>query len=150
MERLRTAARHLLGLVQDVLDLSRLDADAAPPSRRSAGWATSSRPCSRSWSPGASTGLEMVEDLRTQAEGLSHWGDEARVRQILVNLLAKAVKWAEPRDGAPPRVKTSAGASTQPAAGVATPPAARAWGPTISRRLALQMSGEISVVLGRH
>jgi signal transduction histidine kinase len=55
-----------------------------PPrwSRRSAGWATSWRPRSRLVEPQArERGLELTEDLRTQAEGLSYWGDETRVRR---------------------------------------------------------------------
>ena len=43
------------------------------------------------------------------------------MRQILVNLLANAVKFAEARDGAPARVTVSAGAATQPAADVQLP-----------------------------
>ncbi|MGZ8376109.1 MAG: PAS domain-containing sensor histidine kinase [Gemmatirosa sp.] len=185
VERLRTSARHLLALVEDVLDLSRMDADAAPvePAVGRVGDVVATalalvEPQARQ------RGLELVQDVRTQAEQLSYWGDAARVRQILVNLLANAVKFAEPRDGAPGRITVSAGAATGPAAGVALsgsgpwvyvriedtgpgipadqvesifepfvqvgrqhnrPVPGAGLGLTISRRLAQQMGGEISV-----
>ena len=185
VERLRTSARHLLGLVEDVLDLSRLDAEAAPvePVVGRVGDVVMAalalvEPQARA------RDLELTADLRTQAEGLSYWGDETRVRQILVNLLANAVKFTEPRTEVRARVTVSAGAATQPAADVRLPgsgpwvyvrvedtgpgiPAERlgaifepfvqvgrrghdhgggtGLGLTISRRLARQMGGEISV-----
>jgi signal transduction histidine kinase len=120
VERLRTSARHLLGLVEDVLDLSRVDADAVPVARAVGRVGDVVAAALALVEPQArQRGLELVQDLRTQAEGLSYWGDEGRVRQILVNLLANAVKFVQPRAGAPGRVTVSAGAATEPAADVA-------------------------------
>jgi PAS domain S-box-containing protein len=122
VERLRLSARHLHGLVEDVLALSRIDADHAPvaPAVGRVGEVVAAalalvEPQARQ------RGVELAEDLRTQAVGLSYWGDEARVRQILANLLANAVKFVEPRNGSPGRVTVSAGAATQPAADVHLP-----------------------------
>jgi PAS domain S-box-containing protein len=122
VERLRTSARHLLGLVEDVLDLSRVDADAVPVAQAVGRVGDVVAAALALVEPQArQRGLELVQDLRTQAEGLSYWGDEGRVRQILVNLLANAVKFVQPRAGAPGRVTVSAGAATEPAADVALP-----------------------------
>jgi PAS domain S-box-containing protein len=185
VDRLRLCARHLHGLVEAVLDLSRIDADSAPI-RQAVGrvGGVVAAACALVEPQARQRGLDLVDDLRTQAEGLSYWGDETRVRQILVNLLANAVKFVEPRDGGPGRVTISAGAATAPAAGVELPgsgpwiyvrvedngpgiPAEQlaaifdpfvqvgqrgddavggtGLGLTISRRLARQMGGEISV-----
>jgi PAS domain S-box-containing protein len=122
VERLRLSARHLHGLVEGVLDLSRIDADTAPV-EQAVGRVGDVVPAALALvEPQARRrGLELAADLRTQAEGLSYRGDEARVRQILANLLANAVKFTQPRDGAPGRVTVSAGAATGPAAGVVLP-----------------------------
>lgn len=185
VQRLETSARHLLGLVEDVLDLSKLDAGGVSVERSVGRVGDAVEAALALVEPQArQRGLELVDDLRTQAEGLSYWGDEHRVRQILVNMLANAVKFAEPRAGAPARVTVSAGAATAPADGVelpgagpwvyvrvedtgpgvpeaqrgaifepfvqvvqhgSAPPVGTGLGLTISRRLARQMGGEISL-----
>jgi PAS domain S-box-containing protein len=127
VERLRTSAQHLLGVVEDVLDLSRIDGHAAVVERRVGRVGDVVAAALALVEPQArQRGLELVEDLRTQAEGLSYFGDEARVRQVIVNLLANAVKFTQPRDGAPGRVTVSAGAATEPAA-VVHHPGAGPW-----------------------
>jgi signal transduction histidine kinase len=117
VERLRLSARHLLGLVEDVLELSRVDADAVQVEQALGGVRDVVEAALTLVEPQAhGRGVELVDALRNQAEGLSFWGDEARVRQILVNLLANAVKFAEARESGAARVTVSAGAAAQAAA----------------------------------
>lgn len=119
VERVRTSALHLQGLVEDVLELSRIDADGAAIEPRVGRVDVVVAAALALVEPQArAQGLEMVDDVRTHAASLSYWGDEARVRQILVDLLANALQFAHPRDGAPARVTVSAGAATQPPTGV--------------------------------
>ena len=95
LDRLRTSSTHLLGLVNDILDLSKVDAGQMTVSRD---------PCSTGAVIDAAAAL-----LRPQAEArgieldaaedspdLPFLGDEHRTRQILVNLLSNAVKFTGP------------------------------------------------------
>jgi PAS domain S-box-containing protein len=185
VDRIRMSALHLLGLVENVLDLSHLEGAPASIDRAVGRVGDVVDAALALVEPQASQrGLEIVQDLRTQAEGLSYWGDAVRVRQILVNLLANAVKFAQPRDDAPGRITVSAGAATAPAddvevagdgpwvyvrvedngPGIAedqlaaifepfvqvgrrsnNPVGGAGLGLTISRRLARQMGGDVSV-----
>ena len=117
VERLRLSALHLLGLVEDALDLSRLDA-GAEIIRPSVGRIEDVVAAAMALvEPQArQRGVELIQDLRTQSAGTSYVADEARVRQILVNLLANAVRFAAPRAGAPGRVTVRTCAATHPAA----------------------------------
>jgi PAS domain S-box-containing protein len=121
VERLRTSARHLLGLVEDVLDLSRLEADRDAPIERAAGRLGDVVEAALALvEPQArERAVELDDHVGEQAAALAYLGDEARVRQILVNLLANAVKFAQPRGDAPARVTVFGGAALAPAAGVA-------------------------------
>ena len=86
------SSQHLLGLVNDILDLSRIEAGETRVARRDA------------WTGGAVyAALELVRPQAAvrgvrlidagPAEGVPYVGDEDRVRQILVNLLSNAVKF---------------------------------------------------------
>jgi PAS domain S-box-containing protein len=117
--RLQVSARHLLGLVEDVLERARLDADRAPVAGQAHVLGDAVAAALTLVEPQAHEGgIELRDDTASTAARLSYWGREDRVRQILVNLLANALKYARPRDGAPARVTVSAGAATQPPAGV--------------------------------
>lgn len=94
--RIRMSAIHLLGLVNDILDLAKVEAGRLQ---------VSSGPCSAAGSVNAAVvliqpqaaarGLELTMKP-LQAESPVFRGDDERVRQILVNLLSNAVKFTAP------------------------------------------------------
>ena len=94
--RIRNAANHLLGLVNDILDLSRFDAgrlavanEVALPSEAVAAALSLVEPQAES------RNLNLVVSPSI-AQLPAYIGDGERVRQILVNLLSNAVKCTEP------------------------------------------------------
>ncbi|HEX8359272.1 MAG TPA: ATP-binding protein [Longimicrobium sp.] len=109
--RIRASNMHLLGIIDEVLDFSRLDAGRVTVARRAG----------RLGAP-VDAALQMVQmqaqakrvDLSDSVSGLAadvpYWGDEDRVRQILVVLLSNAVKFTPARG----RITVSGGTSHQP------------------------------------
>jgi len=120
LDRVRSSSRHLLTLVEDVLDFARVEAG------RLTVHAEQNRV--------ADTVEAAIGLVRPQAEAagipvegacepdVKYWADERRVRQILVNLLGNAVKFTpaggrivvtcEPTDAAPETEIRHAGAFT--------------------------------------
>src|SRR6266516_4524454 len=94
--RIRMSATHLLGLVNDLLDLAKVEAGRLQ---------VSTGPCSASGTLAAAIALIQPQ---AAARGLElavlpipdpspvYRGDDERVRQILVNLLSNAVKFTDP------------------------------------------------------
>ena len=96
MERTRASGRHLLGLVEEVLDIAKVEAgqmrvEMGPVSalRVITAAVTLLRP------QAASAGVDVDATACTDTLG-EVTGDERRVRQILLNLLANAVKFTRP------------------------------------------------------
>ena len=107
--RIRVSAHHLLGLVNDILDLAKVEAGQLQ---------VSSRPCSAADTvaaaialiqPQAATGGLQLAVVSGSNSSASYHGDEERVRQILVNLLSNAVKFTA--HGGKVTVETAASAS---------------------------------------
>src|SRR6266566_9557112 len=94
--RIRMSAMHLLGLVNDILDLAKVEAGRLQ---------VSAGPCSASGTlaaaialiqpQAASRGLELTVVPIPDPSPI-YRGDDERVRQILVNLLSNAVKFTAP------------------------------------------------------
>ncbi|HEX7184367.1 MAG TPA: ATP-binding protein [Thermoanaerobaculia bacterium] len=111
LQRIRASGMHLLEIINEILDFSRLDAGrfAVTASAQRLGRAIEStlplvQPQARA------KGLELSDSVSGSSADKSYWGDEERVRQILVNLIANAIKFT-PSGG---RITISAGASQQP------------------------------------
>jgi PAS domain S-box-containing protein len=110
LARIRVSSKHLLGLATEVLDLSRLDVGGLPVTPAAHGLGITAHEALLLVEPQAQAkGLTLTSAVSGSAAELCYWGDEVRVRQILVNLLANAVKFT-PAGG---RVTVSAGATQQ-------------------------------------
>ena len=117
LDRLRRSAAHLLGLVDEVLDLGRVEAGQLRVKQERAtidealdGALSLARPLA------LQAGLTLVNECR-RAHAIAYTGDPGRVRQIIVNLLSNAVKFTEPGG----RVTVTCGIAVPPeAAGLST------------------------------
>jgi signal transduction histidine kinase len=93
LDRLQSSARHLLQIVNDVLDVAKTDAarmetrhDLLMSGAAVAAAITLVQP------QATAAGVRLI-DLRAESPGVAYIGDEHRVRQVLVNLIANAIKF---------------------------------------------------------
>jgi signal transduction histidine kinase len=94
--RILTSARHLLGLVNEVLDLARVDAGRLSLEHSIARADNAIDAAIAVVQPMAEArGVSIAVDRAGLADAV-YEGDESRVRQILVNLLTNAVKFTDP------------------------------------------------------
>lgn len=110
LERLQASARHLLSLVDDVLDVAKVDAERLEVRQDSLVTGASVVSAVALVHPQATAKGIRLLDLGAAAPGAPYVGDERRVRQILVNLLSNAVKFS-PSGG---EVTVNCGATTDP------------------------------------
>ena len=98
LNRLSASSDHLLGLINDVLDLSKIDAGGLVVERESASTKSSIEAALELTSPQSATkGVRVSAGGERGAAGDAlYFGDEDRVRQILVNLIGNAIKFTEP------------------------------------------------------
>ncbi len=94
--RIRISAKHLLGLVNDILDLAKVEAGRLSVANAPAAISAAIDAAVTLVQPQAlARNLQIVTD-DVAASVPTYVGDEERVRQILVNLLSNAVKSTEP------------------------------------------------------
>ena len=94
--RIRMSARHLLGLVNDILDLAKVEAGRLSVSSGPASAAgTMAAAISLIQPQAASGGLELTIVPVPEPVPV-YLGDDERVRQVIVNLLSNAVKFTAP------------------------------------------------------
>jgi PAS domain S-box-containing protein len=115
LARATASGRHLLALISEVLDFSRLEAGRVEVGRGAFKIGDAVSAAIDLVTPDATARqLELVNAVSGYAAGLSARGDDARVRQILVNLLSNAIKFTDARDGEPGRIIISAGTAERP------------------------------------
>jgi PAS domain S-box-containing protein len=97
VERLQRSGRHLLEILDDVLEMSRAEAGQLPMSSsiRRLGPAIQEALADVD-ALAAGRGVTITDAVSGTAADLPYWGDEGRVRQIVVNLLSNAIKFTEP------------------------------------------------------
>ena len=94
--RVRVSSRHLLTLVNDVLDLAKVEAGRLVVQREQASASASATGALTLVQPQAEARGIHLSNLCTDAPGARYMGDPHRVEQILVNLLSNAVRFTEP------------------------------------------------------
>jgi PAS domain S-box-containing protein len=96
LERIRVSSQHLLMLIEDILDLSKIEAGRVEIARDPGVIGSVVDDALSLLRPQAAAGgLEILNPCENAAD-LVYLGDDDRVRQILVNLLSNAVKFTEP------------------------------------------------------
>ncbi|HEX6308419.1 MAG TPA: ATP-binding protein [Longimicrobiales bacterium] len=96
VERIRASSRHLLALVNDVLDLSKIEAGEMLVRTETASARDVLASAVQMVQPEAEArGLTLSEDWLCD-EAARFLGDEDRVRQIVLNLLSNALKFTNP------------------------------------------------------
>jgi len=94
--RIRVSGRHLMGLVDHVLDFARIESDMLRVDRRAASARQAVETALTVVRPqAAEKGVEISAECEA-AQDLRYVGDPQRVDQVLVNLLSNAVKFTEP------------------------------------------------------
>ena len=117
LERLQASARHLLQLVDDVLDVAKVDADRLELRQESLVTGSMVVSAVALVHPQATAkGIRLI-DLGATTPSVPYTGDERRVRQILVNLLSNAVKFT-PSGG---EVTVNCGSTQEPDPGAQLP-----------------------------
>jgi PAS domain S-box-containing protein len=108
IDRLQRNSRHLLAIVDDVLEMARAEAGALPLSAavKRIGAAIDEALADVEIQARQSS-VTVANAVSGAAGDLPYWGDEGRVRQIVVNLLTNAIKFTD----APGRITISAGTS---------------------------------------
>ena len=96
LPRLSVRAKHLLGIINDILDLSKIEQEALILEETT--FLTSAvidNVCSMIQDPIFHKGLELIVNNDPALDNLPVVGDPLRLRQILVNYLGNAVKFTE-------------------------------------------------------
>ena len=96
LEKITRSAKHLLGIINDVLDLSKIEAERLQLEEVPFSvLATLDRARSMMADRIAARRLLLKEEVDPRVPGLSLLGDPMRVGQILINYLSNAVKFTE-------------------------------------------------------
>ncbi|MDQ2667615.1 MAG: ATP-binding protein [Gemmatimonadota bacterium] len=112
LERVASAAKHLRGLVEDVLDMAKVDAGELRVRRAQLPVGRVLADALNLTQPMARARDIPIAELCT-ADGIVYIGDEARVRQVLVNLLTNAIKFTT----SPGQITVQCGVSDAPDSG---------------------------------
>jgi signal transduction histidine kinase len=93
VERIRASGNHLLGLVNDVLDLAKVEAGGMQVRTERTPLRDTVLQALALVAPQADARGVQLEDMAGCIPETAYCGDEDRVRQVLVNLLSNAVKF---------------------------------------------------------
>lgn len=117
LQRIRAGTKHLVVLIEDVLDLAKVEAGEMRVERTPGSVAEVIEQAKELMEPQAAAAAVALETDPAAATPLSYVGDQTRVRQVLVNLLSNAVKFTD--EGG--RVTVTSGRTAAPPAEASLP-----------------------------
>jgi PAS domain S-box-containing protein len=109
LARLRRSADHLLALVNDILDLAKIDARELSTEMMEANVGAAVADALTISAPAAVARDITIDSFEDEDPPLTYVGDPDRVRQVLVNLLSNAIKFSDQGAG----VSITAGCSPE-------------------------------------
>ncbi|MCQ8181553.1 PAS domain S-box protein [Methylomonas sp. SURF-1] len=96
LDKIMASGKHLLGLIDDILDLSKIEAKRLAIEETPLNLAAiQDRVCSMVHEKLCSKGLTLVKDLAPDLDRMALLGDPLRIGQILLNYLGNAVKFTD-------------------------------------------------------
>ncbi len=96
LDRIIMSSKHLLGIINDILDLSKIEADRLTLEEETLIiTATINHVRSMMSDRISSKGLHLIEQIDPRLKGLPVIGDSLRLSQILINYITNAVKFTE-------------------------------------------------------
>ncbi len=96
LSKITASAKHLLGIINDVLDLSKIEADRLTIEETTFNvHATLDHACSMMRDRMESKGLRLISEIDPALEKIPLIGDPLRIGQILINYMSNAVKFTE-------------------------------------------------------
>ncbi|HVU19413.1 MAG TPA: MHYT domain-containing protein [Rhizomicrobium sp.] len=105
-DNIHESGKHLLSLISDILDISRLEAGKAELHEEAVDVATLVKDCLRMVEhQAAKGGLALSDDVPPGAPRVL--ADERRMKQVLINLLSNAVKFTQPGGTVHVRVRST-------------------------------------------
>ncbi|CAN5728356.1 hypothetical protein BH23GEM9_BH23GEM9_32590 [soil metagenome] len=97
VDRIKMSSDHLVGLIDDILDLSKIEAGGMTVNRDAVPVHEVVREALAMIIPQArKKGLQVSDEFQCEVADSAYHGDRGRVRQILGNLLSNAVKFTKP------------------------------------------------------
>jgi signal transduction histidine kinase len=123
LERVRLSSRHLLGVVNQVLDLSKIEAGRMVVRVRPARAGDAAEAAAALVESQAQARGVALTGACPRSSGVAYLGDPDRVEQILVNLLSNATKFTEPGGS----VTLTCGLARVPAPEAVVEPHERGW-----------------------
>src|SRR5690606_30684535 len=93
LRRVRASSRHLLALVNDVLDLAKVEAGRLQVTRERCEACDAASAALALVQPQAEARDILLANRCTDRAGVRYMGDPRRVEQVLVNLLSNAVRF---------------------------------------------------------
>jgi signal transduction histidine kinase len=93
LNHVKSSANHLLGLINDILDLSKIEAGKVEISIEEFGLDDIVNEVAETFSPAVSEkGLKLLSEV---PEGVTLFSDKRRVKQVVMNLVSNAVKFTD-------------------------------------------------------